>query len=623
MFPVSARAAPAGGALRALALAAVAPRILQPAGARLLAGTPRAARAARPPPQRPPRPPPLQWSPLRPLPQFHARSLLWPLWTSARAVSTAPPSEPPEQSRATLIPRTPPPPTPGTQAPPPSPPGSSQGPSRQPPFRVPHTVVPQARAVPPKQAAPIPRTLAFHLTKEKTWLGRLGVRLKWALIRNSRPFNMDEKIAFFSYIVWGHILWIVLGTTTFVSLVVWAVSKFRAEDALARFLSRLVTREVGLRVVFDEAIMPDWKSGAIALHNVRVQRQPLSPADDGNYTQFDVGIDTLSVKVSVRRWLSGRGFVESLEAKGVRGTLDRRFLQFDPAYDPTQHRRKARRGDFHLKHVKLEDAVLTVLQPDTAPFELRLFSCELPRLRRQWLLYDMLNARFVTGSFDNAMFSLHARQLPTAARVQRLRVDDVDVRHLTRGARGMFGWIESGRCDFLADISLPEPERATKSEQWQDLFERWEAQIRSLTARQRPAEIVTQVERAIESRESQKTVTIDLRVRFRQLRARAPLYAPNLTYWNNALIHPIIAYVNSRDTYIPVHCYVAKRLNDLDGSWTLYDSGLMADLSTELYNAFARDAQDDAARQLRIKKVGFWSLQFMAQLVLLTLGIVA
>lgn len=489
----------------------------------------------------------------------------------------------------------------------------------------PPTRLPSTKPEPEPVKAQIPKTLEYHLTKEKTWFGRLSLRLKWALIRNARPFNMDEKLAFFSYIVWGHILWIVLGTTTFVSLVVWAITKFRAEDALSRFLSNFVTKEIGLKVVFDEAIIPDWKSRSIALHNVRVQRRPQSPQDDGNYTQFDVLIDTLNVKISVKRWLAGNGFVECLSAKGVRGTLDRRFLKTDPEYDPTKHRKKPKRGDFSFLETKLDDVVLTIIQPNPQPvLELRLFSCEFPRLRKQWLLYDALNAHFCTGSYDNAMFSLHERQLPTHERVQRLRVDDVDVCRLNSGASGMFGWIESGRCDFLADIVLPRSSEVSSSEQLQDLFERWEAQIKSLiTKKQTSYEIKTSVERDIETRESRKTVTIDLRVRFRNLRARAPLYTSRLTYWNNALIHPIIAYVNSRDTYIPVHCYVAKRLYDFDGSWTLYDSGLMGDISSELYNAFAQDAQDEAARSLRIRKVGFWSLQFMAQLVLLTLGIVA
>ena len=508
-----------------------------------------------------------------------------------------------------------------------------------PPIIVPRTVVPKAQPIASKVVNSMPKTLAFHLTPEKSRWGRLAVSTKWALLINYRPFKVVEKVAFFSYIVWGHLLWIFLGTTTFISIIVWSISKFKAEDTLARYVGKLVTKELGLKVVFEEAIMPDWKSGAIVLNKVSAQRRP-NPGEDGNYTQFDLSVEQISVKLSVKRYLAGSGFIEDMELKGIRGTVDRRYLVYDPSIDPTQNRRKPKRGDFDFNLFKVDDLLVTVLQPNTDPFQVSIFSAELPRLRKQWLLYDMLNSNFVSGSFDNAMFSMHARQVPNVElqtvhsdrsdkvdqtdRIQRLRIDDVNVRHLNRGARGMFGWIESGTCDFLADIVLPANDAyITTSEKWRDLFERWQAQLEGMWSSSVPrdAEVVTSVEREIEQRESMKTVAIDLRVRFNNLRARAPLYAPNLNYWNNALIHPIIAYVNSRDTYIPLHCYVAKRLYDFDGSWTLFDSGLMNELSTEMYNAFARDAQDEEARSLRIKKVGFWSLQFMAQLVLLTFGV--
>lgn len=517
---------------------------------------------------------------------------------------------------------------------------------------------------------PKAKSLEHHLDKVSSRWGRLAVRTKWALIKNYRPFNTDELGAMFSWIVWGHILWILLGTTTFISLVIWAFSQFRSQDLVARWVGRIVTRETGLKVVFEQAILPDWKMGSIVLQKVFIQRRPGAAnkvatgsqasaledggshsSENGNYTQFDLTVDTISVTLSLKRWLSGRGILETVEAKGIRGVIDRRHLLYDPDYVPTEHRKKHKRGDFDWETTKFEDLLVTVLQPNhqpelppVPPFQIALFSCEFPRLRKQWLFYDMLNANYVSGSFDNAMFSMHTRQLPPEAtlqnglsqrarasmkqssfhKVQRLRIDDVDIRHLNRGASGMFGWIESGTCDFLADIMLPSdnPE-LTMSEKFKDLRERWAAQLKSILSNKPPADIVTEVERDVHKREHSKTVAIDLRVQFNNPRASPPLYSSDLNYINNAIIHPMVAYINSRDTYIPVHCHVAKRLYDFDGSWTVYDSGLMADLSGELYRAFAKNAQDDEARSLRIKKVGFWSLQFMAQLVLLTLGIVA
>ena len=58
---------------------------------------------------------------------------------------------------------------------------------------------------------------------------RLKIRFKWFSIRSARPFNADEIGAFFSWVLLGHVLWIVLGTTTFFSLAILAVNTVFAQ----------------------------------------------------------------------------------------------------------------------------------------------------------------------------------------------------------------------------------------------------------------------------------------------------------------------------------------------------------------------------------------------------------
>lgn len=58
---------------------------------------------------------------------------------------------------------------------------------------------------------------------------RLKVRFKWFSIRSVRPFNVDEIGAFLSWFLLGHVLWIVLGTTTFFSLAILAVNTVFAQ----------------------------------------------------------------------------------------------------------------------------------------------------------------------------------------------------------------------------------------------------------------------------------------------------------------------------------------------------------------------------------------------------------
>jgi distribution and morphology protein 31 len=58
---------------------------------------------------------------------------------------------------------------------------------------------------------------------------RLKVHFKWFSIRSVRPFNMDEIGAFFSWFVLGHVIWVIVGTTTFFSLAIFAINTVFAQ----------------------------------------------------------------------------------------------------------------------------------------------------------------------------------------------------------------------------------------------------------------------------------------------------------------------------------------------------------------------------------------------------------
>ncbi|KAL2003443.1 hypothetical protein VTN02DRAFT_3754 [Thermoascus thermophilus] len=505
---------------------------------------------------------------------------------------------------------------------------------------------------------------------------RLKVRFKWFSIRSVRPFNLDEITALFSWVLLGHVLWIILGTTTFFSLLIFAINTVFAQETLAGWVGNYLTKSSGVKVVFESAIVPKWRDGVITFKNVFVSRRPgqgagnvskgssktaaaaaaaaaksdrsgndapvqrddLGEEDDGNYTQFDVSIDTVNVTLSFTKWLNGKGLLRDVEVKGIRGVVDRTHVHWsNNDLDPKSYRHEHNPGDFELDSFKMEDVLVTIYQPNNfRPFSVSIFSCDLPQLRKQWLFYDFLSANMMSGSFDNSLFTIHPRQTHSYTGAQlndgveengkpnpwkkhsRIRIDGLNIDHLNRGVQGPFSWIHEGTVDIVADIMFPADNDESLAKVMSDLYDRLEATVTSNQYQTAPGQHPDDAhseESAAAPHDDKRFLVMDLRVHLNNVRAVVPLFTRDLSYINNALIRPIVAYINSRRTFIPVNCRLVKRVSDFDGSWTIFDSGLMDDLSAATYDAFARDVVDEQARKRRFKKVGFWSLQLAAQAI--------
>jgi distribution and morphology protein 31 len=110
---------------------------------------------------------------------------------------------------------------------------------------------------------------------------------------------------------------------------------------------------------------------------------------------------------------------------------------------------------------------------------------------------------------------------------------------------------------------------------------------------------------------------MDMRIHLNDVRAAVPLFSnPHMSYVNQALVRPIVAYINAKRTYIPVNCRIVKRLTDFDGSWTVRDCGLMDDTGAEVYAAFARNVEDQQSRVRRFKRVGLWTVSLVVHALL-------
>ncbi|OAL06691.1 hypothetical protein IQ06DRAFT_236975 [Phaeosphaeriaceae sp. SRC1lsM3a] len=584
---------------------------------------------------------------------------------------------PPQAPQATLSPQPQAPPK-GSKQPPASKLDKPQASSKHLLDRLPHTL--------PHLKRP---TKAELLEAASGFWSRIKIHFKWLTIRSSRPFNADEIYALFSWIVAAHVLWIVLGTTTFVMLTVFLINTAFSQETLAKWIGNYMTKSSGIKVVFETAVVPKWRDGVISFRKVYVSRRPgqqgggkvskgtqtaaaaaaaaaaqrekdgkeghddavegAEPEEDTNYTQFDISIDTVNVTLSFSRWFNGKGLLEDVEIKGIRGVIDRTSVQTVEGVDPRSYKHEHQPGDFELSSFKMEDLLVTIYQPGGfRPFAASVYSCDLPQLRKQWLFYDFLSANMMSGSFDNSLFTIHPRQTHNYTGTQlssgresedgstwkkhsRIRIDGLNIDHLNRGYDGPFSWIHEGNVDIVADIMLPNDDDESLAKVMSDMYDRVEATVTQNGRKHHFSDHAPQgfddhhhdegVAPADDNDEDKRFMIMDMRVHLNDVRAAVPIFTRDISYVNNALVRPIVAYINAKRTFIPVNCRVVKKVSEFDGSWTLYDSGLMEEVSREMYDAFARDVLDDrTVRKRRIKKVGIWTLQLAAQALFLGLA---
>ncbi|EPY52823.1 inner membrane protein Mdm31 [Schizosaccharomyces cryophilus OY26] len=466
--------------------------------------------------------------------------------------------------------------------------------------------------IPSEQRLPPPSPAASLKPPKKPLLSRAFLKIKNVLFRQNKFLTIDNVTAFFSWWLVSHIVWIILGTTTFFSLLLYTLNTVSAQEYFGKWIGQLMTKNTGFEVVFENAIVPNWRKGLITFNKIQVRRRPEAssknlhnPSDkpnyekefmalrqsydstssvtediallkQGNYTQFDLSIDKADVSFSFARFLNGKGIVKELVLSGVRGVVDRRFVQSDVSIDPRSYRRQHNWGDFEIERFKLEDLRVTLMQPDNfRQFPVSVFFCELPKLRKQWLFYDVMNATNLTGSFDNSMFTVHRLQLKPYSpymkpyeqspdmRHSRLRIDNLAIDHLNRGVSGAFGWINDGSVDFSVNISCPQ-------EPAKSIIKRYFHQVLM------NAKLTEKKEDPVPD------VHFDVDVQLHNPKAAIPIFTNQMGYVNNALLRPIVAYINSTRTFIPIMCHLSKPLSDFDGSWTIYDSGVLQEISSQV-----------------------------------------
>lgn len=316
-------------------------------------------------------------------------------------------------------------------------------------------------------------------------------------------------------------------------------------------------------------------------------------------------------------------------------------------YNYEEIRASHRIGDFELDSFQIEDLLITFCHPHGfRPFQISIFNAHLPLLRKRWLLYDVIGANSIVGMFDNCLFSVHASQSIPEAHVgdgpsfrrSHFRIDGVPIDQFSGGMEGPFGWISSGTVDFDVDISIPVCSQddllqkfatdirikfdetvinrlGTLSEEIPQSFPSLAELLASVMERAKAIDAIP-AQRRLDLVHTPNSLIFDIDVRFHNIRTGIPLRTDELTFVSQTVVRPVIAYMNSNRTCIPVHCRVVSSLAKFDGAWTVYDSGFAAELSKELSAELLNLVRDERERNRRLKRVGLWGIQSLTRNIL-------
>lgn len=444
-----------------------------------------------------------------------------------------------------------------------------------------------ARLTPLEIAATKARLLATALNP----IARTLLRVRWALIRDgSRLSALDATSAFLSSFVMANLLWIVLGTTTFVLAVAKIVNyidewlsddqsavKQKSQGVSGYVVGSILLHGLGVKLLLAPgAALPKFVDGKLRLLNVSVSLRP------GLLFTTESSIDQLDVSLSFNKWYEGGGLISEVEILGLSGFVkplgNSVLIESSDLVSCTSQKSDAVKSkhqnselepsskqpsmlnlllpQYRLDHVKIRDSrldIYTTTDSET-PIRVSIFGCELPQLHASRALLDILNASNASGTVNGAMFTIHERQdsdvtAANAAKTIRFKLADIDLASIAN-EESKFNWISGGHADITADITLPadaakNDESQITSQYWRivhnvssaiDTLRQPQTATNTAEAEAIPgflskgalSAIYHTFSNAQQTQEhSSKYVLVDAQIKFRNLLARMPLLLPH------------------------------------------------------------------------------------------------
>lgn len=389
----------------------------------------------------------------------------------------------------------------------------------------------------------------------QTLLQKFKSNLKWILIRNKeRPFSRNELGTLFSWLILSQIVWVILKTTTVVSLILLAINTIFAKELVGETIGKLLNYFIdGIDVKFQDALIPEWKNGLIRFNNVELKTNK-DQSDD--IFSFDIKFQQVEMNLSLKKWLSGKGLINDIKIYGMNGTTNIVYSSPIPHLDETEHKGNTKETrvsnseddreklligwfsnpNYQLKNITISNSNITVNESyangeSPITYNISLFNLEIPKLRFNQMITDFLNATVISGSINNSLFTFHKRQqkigysnnnmdndLGNWKRITRLRINSINIKDLGLYSTKSFNWLQEGNVDIIADIMLP--------------FE------------DEPDFLMSKPNDSNE----EKYIVVDLKFVFKDLKAILPAYPPSLSTGENIVtldeLKPIVSYVN-------------------------------------------------------------------------------
>ncbi|CCE65104.1 hypothetical protein TPHA_0J02830 [Tetrapisispora phaffii CBS 4417] len=462
------------------------------------------------------------------------------------------------------------------------------------------------------------------LAEATNFYERFKINTKWFLIRGNRPFSADEIGTLFSWLILSQIIWVILGTTTFVSIILLIFNTVFAKEMVGRFIGRMLNMFLdGIDVQFQDALVPEWQKGCIRFHNVNLKtvNSKSHTAEENSLIEINLNMHQIDMTLSLRKWLLGNGLINDIAILGMTGEVSTCVPNKDSQQSLIQWFQNPK---YKLGEVKVADSSIVLhdhqLQKN---FTISVYNMELQQFRFEWMIRDFLNANVVDGSINNSLFNFHKRQLKLThsnelehdlsgwERITRLRVDSMNVRQLGLHRTDSFGWIEDGELDIVADIMVPtEDDNSNKNELLSASLKN--LSINNITFYDTYDNLHDNIDNEYafnhnitRTNDTNKYLVLDLKFKFKNLKASFPTRSPRLSTGEQIIsvdeLKPIISYINTK--YALFHSHLnSNEGNTVWNSPNIFINKAKSYPVTTVFQSSKRTDEDDKEGKIGGKK---------------------